>query len=158
MKIASAIALVAVLFSVETHAEDKAALSFYELHGDKQEAVSIERWKGEPLLVAFWRSDCAPCLQEMKLLPEIANENSDLAIALISLHDAAHTRSHLPALPKNVHTLVANDDGKKVLASFGNDRTLALPYSVMLNKKNDVCGKHYGIVSPDKIKEWRKEC
>ena len=158
MNIKTAISLLAVLFSVEAHAEDKATLSFSELHGDKQEAVSIERWKGEPLLVAFWRSDCAPCLQEMKLLPEIAKDNSDLTIALISLHDVEHTRSHLPALPENVHTLVANDDGKKVLASFGNDRTLALPYSVMLGKNGDVCGKHYGIVSPDKIKEWRKQC
>lgn len=158
MKISTSIALFAVLLSVEAHAEDKAALSFSELHGDKQEAVSIERWKGKPLLVAFWRSDCAPCLQEMKLLPEIAKANSDLAMALISLHDVEHTRSHLPVLPENVHTLVANDDGKKVLASFGNDRTLALPYSVMLNKKGDVCGKHYGIVSPNQVKEWRERC
>lgn len=158
MNIKTATFLLAVLFSVNAHAEDKTALSFAELHGDKQEAVSIERWKGKPLLVAFWRSDCAPCLQEMKLLPEIAKDNSDLTIALISLHDVEHTRSHLPDLPDNVHTLVANDDGKKVLASFGNDRTLALPYSVILNKKGDVCGKHYGILSPDQIKEWRKEC
>lgn len=158
MKIRAVTLLLAFLISVNAHAEDKAALSFSELHGDKQETVSIGRWEGKPLLVAFWRSDCAPCLQEMKLLPKIAKDNNDLNIALISLHDVEHTRSHLPALPENVHTLVANDDGKKVLASFGNDRTLALPYSVMLDKKGDVCGKHYGIVSPDKIKEWRKQC
>lgn len=143
MNIKTATLLLALLFSANAHAEDKASLSFDELHGDKQETVSMEQWKGKPLMVAFWRSDCAPCLLEMKLLPEIAKDNSDLTIALISLHDVEHTRSHLPALPENVHTLVAYDDGKKVLASFGNDRTLALPYSVMLNKKGDVCGKHY---------------
>ena len=158
MKIRTATFLLALLISVNAHAEDKAALSFSELHGNKQEAVSIERWKGKPLLVAFWRSDCAPCLHEMKLLPEIAKDNGDLTIALISLHDVEHTRSHLPALPDNVHVLVGVGDKKAILSAFGNTRTLALPYSVMLNKKGDICGKQYGIVSPNKVKEWQKKC
>jgi thiol-disulfide isomerase/thioredoxin len=113
---------------------------------------------GQARLITFWSSDCAPCLREMSILPDIAKQNSDLSMALISLKDAEHTRALLIPLPGNVQVLVAQDDGRAVLTAFGNDRTLALPYSVMLNKKGGVCGKYYGILSPDKVKEWRKEC
>ena len=158
MKIRAATILLAVLCSVSTYADGRAAVSLTELHNDQQETVSMERWYGEPLLVVFWRSDCLPCLQEMKLLPDIAKNNSALAIALISLQDAERTRARLPALPENVHVLVAAGDGRKVLANFGNERALALPYSVMLDKKGDVCRKYYGILSPDTVKEWQGQC
>lgn len=113
---------------------------------------------GEARLVAFWRSDCAPCLKEMGILPEIARQNADLPVALISLQDAANTSAHLTPMPDNVHVLVAQSGGKEVLAAFGNDKTLALPFSVMLNRDGTVCGRHYGILGPEKVKEWREKC
>jgi len=113
---------------------------------------------GQARLLTFWSSDCAPCLREMGILPDVAKQNADLPMALISLKDAEHTRARLIPMPDNVQVLVAQDEGRAVLTAFGNERTLALPYSVMLNKKGEVCGKHYGIISPDTVKEWRKEC
>ena len=85
-------------------------------------------------------------------------QNGDIPMALVSLKDAKHTRADLTPMPSNVLVLVAQDEGRAVLTAFGNDKTLALPYSVMLDKKGGVCGKYYGILSPDKVKEWRKEC
>jgi peroxiredoxin len=121
-------------------------------------SVRIDNWKNQKLLVLFWKSDCPPCLQEMKLLPELAKQNANLQIALISLSNEKDTKEHLGAMPSNVNILLANDDAKEVLSAFKNNRMLALPYSVMLNVKGDVCNNHYGIISPDKIKQWRKEC
>ncbi|OYW79004.1 MAG: hypothetical protein B7Z26_08795, partial [Asticcacaulis sp. 32-58-5] len=137
------------------------AYRFSELSGDhyqKVKEVTLNEATGKPMLVAFWRSDCAPCLQEMKLLPEIAATHLDLSIALISLHDAQHTRDHLAVFPANVRVLVAMDDAKSLLQAFGNTRVLALPYSVMLDAKGNACGKHNGILSPDKLNEWRAVC
>jgi thiol-disulfide isomerase/thioredoxin len=137
------------------------AYRFMELSGDhyrKTKEIALKAAIGKPMLVAFWRSDCAPCLQEMRLLPEIAATNPELSIALISLHDAQHTRNHLVVLPANVRVLVAMDDAKSLLQVFGNERVLALPYSVMLDAKGNACGKHNGILSPDKLKEWHDVC
>jgi len=120
--------------------------------------VTITQWAGKPLLISFWRSDCAPCLHEMKVLPTIAQHHPGLSVALISLHDEVHTREYLPAMPANIHPLVAQTDGRELLTAFGNDRMLALPYSVMLNAKGAVCGKHYGILTPDKVNAWWKQC
>ena len=120
--------------------------------------VSLDQWRGQKLLVLFWRPDCSPCLTEARILPTIARQFADLPIALVSLQDVQDTRAHLPVMPRNVHVLIARDDGQKVLAAFGNDRTLALPYSVMLNMQGTVCDRHYGIISPQKISSWRRQC
>jgi len=158
MRIIHVIAILGVLLSANAWAEGMHSLTFTELHDAQTKTVTLDRWKGHLTLVLFWRSDCAPCLKEISVLPEMANQNQDVPFLLISLHDMEHTRNQLPFMPSNVHVLVADGDGKKVLAAFGNDRTLALPYSVMLNAKGNVCGKHYGLLAPNNIKEWRKQC
>ena len=138
------------------HVEDTPV--FTALYGDHQEIVRLDRWQGKPLLVIFWRSDCAPCLQELAVLPEIAEAYSDLAMVLIALDDVAHTQAHLPTLPAHVPMLVAHEDARTLLTRFGNDRTLALPYSVMLNAKGAICAQHYGILSPHTLNKWRTTC
>lgn len=120
--------------------------------------VGFDQWRGRNVLVLFWRPDCSPCLTEMKVLPKIARDNSDLPIALVSLHDTALSKQLLPAMPANVQVMIARDEGTKVLAAFGNDRTMALPYSVMLNGLGNVCGRHYGILNPQKVSGWRQSC
>ena len=151
MRSALCIAALIVALASAAWAEGVGDLRFKDMSG-KPSAL------GQAKLVAFWSSDCAPCLREMGILPDIAKQNSDLPIALISLKDAEHTRARLIPMPENVQVLVAQDEGRAVLTAFGNERTLALPYSVMLDKKGAICGKYYGILSPDKVKEWRKEC
>ncbi len=134
---------------------------FTELSGEhyqQVEEVTLKEATGKPMLVAFWRSDCAPCMQEMKLLPALAKEHAELSIILISLHDIAHTKEQLNVLPANVRVLVALDEAKSLLQAFGNTRVLALPYSVMLDAKGEACGKHHGILSSDKLNEWRALC
>ncbi|MEZ5647683.1 MAG: hypothetical protein R3E60_01755 [Alphaproteobacteria bacterium] len=113
---------------------------------------------GQARMITFWSSGCAPCMKEINILPNIARQNTDLSIAIVSLKDAEHTRGRLTPMPKNVRVLVAQNESKAVLTAFGNDRMLALPYSVMLDKKGRVCRKYYGILSAGKVKEWREKC
>lgn len=113
--------------------------------------------KGEQTLVMFWRSDCAPCLEEMKILPDLAKKNASLTIALVSLQNAEATSANLPSLPHNVQVFIAQGDGKEVLAKFGDEK-LALPFSLMLNADGSVCKKHYGIIGTDIVKDWQKQC
>ena len=131
---------------------------FTELTGDASQDTTLAAWAGKPVLAVFWRADCAPCLKELELLPALAKRNADLPILLISLQDEAATKAHLQALPSNIHVLVAKDDGRELLRAFGNDRMLALPYSVMLDGRDGACGKRYGILAAEHIEQWRKQC
>ena len=131
---------------------------FTEIAGGQDRNITLAPWARQWVLAVFWRSDCAPCLKEMELLPALAKRYAKMPIVLISLQDEAHTKTHLPPLPANVHLLVAKNDGREVLTAFGNDKMLALPYSVMLDATMRPCGKQYGIVSADNIEQWRKQC
>ena len=115
--------------------------------------VTIARWFGKPIAVLFWRSDCAPCLKELEALPAMAKHYPHLTIVIISLQDVEHTKQHLGTLPKNVHILVGEMNAREILNAYGNDRALALPYSVMLDAKGIIRQKHYGILSESHIKE-----
>ncbi len=53
--------------------------------------------------------------------------------------------------------LVAKDDGKEVLAAFGNEK-LAMPFSVALHADGSICKRRYGILGTDIVKEWAKTC
>ena len=143
--------------TVATSAKD---YSFTERTGaspQQNQPVTLSRWAGAPVIVIFWRADCPPCVKELSLLPTIAKQNAPLPILLISLQDDAQSRP-LPTLPDNVHILTTRADGRALLIAFGNDRTLALPYSVMLDGKGVPCSKQYGIINPDTISEGRKQC
>ena len=138
-----------------------AAYQFTQLSGKSYQQtrdVSLAEWHGQPLLVLFWRSDCAPCLIELRNLTDITARHKSLSIAIISLHDLNHTRGHLPALPRNAHALLANDDASELLAAFGNDKKLALPYSAMLDSNANLCQKHNGILTPALGNDWVKQC
>ncbi len=104
----------------------------------------------EARLVVFWRSDCAPCAQEMRVLPVIAAEHPDMAIALVALDGGAP-----PPMPANVE--VMRGEGLAMMRRFGNDRR-ALPYSVMLHGDGSVCARHYGVLGTDSVSEWVKSC
>ncbi len=121
-------------------------------------AVTLDRWRGKPLLVLFWRSDCAPCLQELRRLPELAQQHPHLTIALISLEDVGLAAKHLPALPANVTSLIARDEVREIVTAFGNDKRIALPYSVMLDARGGICAKHSGIVATDDLNPWQQQC
>ena len=122
-----------------------------------QDFVHLSDWQGKPLLIMFWRADCPPCLIELRDLGDTLSKHS-ITTALILLQGLEHARDKLPPLPKNVQVLATEDDGGELLAAFGNDKILALPYSVMLDAQGNVCGKHNGILTPAQINEWVKQC
>ena len=120
--------------------------------------IRLSQWQGKPVLVMFWRSDCPPCLIELRNIPDMLTAHKDLQVALISLQDMEHTRNKLPKLPKNVTVLVAQDDGGELLAAFGNDKRLALPYSVILDARGRRCTERNGILTPQILDSWVKQC
>lgn len=131
------------------------SLSFQPLQGGKP--VTMAALHGHKTLVAFWRSDCAPCLHEMAILPAIVRENPTLPMVLVSLQDRDHTRESLQNMAFNMQVLVAQNNGGDVMRAFGNSKA-SLPFSVMLRADGSVCATHEGILGTQRINEWVKRC
>lgn len=127
-------------------------------------AVTLENISDKPTIIAFFRSDCAPCRVELKTLPKIAAQNGEVNVYVVVMQDKAQFAPALNSewegtdLPRNISVIQSQEmDNKKLLAAFGNDKQ-ALPYSVALHKGGAICGQHYGVLGTDIAKEWATTC
>ncbi len=118
--------------------------------------VSSAGTEQKNVLKIFFRSDCPPCLQEIKIVPEIAKEHQELHIEIISLDGVLHD-PHVPEkFPSNVH-LYAAANGEHEMTGFGN-RNFALPFSVFISGDGKICRRHYGILGTERVTRWLKLC
>ena len=131
---------------------------FTELTTPSPQPFALQSLNGAPALLIFWRSDCAPCLKEIAILPKIAGAHPELPVVLVSLQDAAHTLDYRRASwPANMRLLVTAQRPEAVLEMFG-DKRRALPYSAMLRANGDLCQSRYGILGTAIVNDWLHAC
>jgi len=119
--------------------------------------LAVDGKKSPETLMMFFRSDCPPCRQEMKIIPEIAAGHTDLAIEVISL-DGVRAEQYIPGmLPGNVRSAVAGAQEQEVLQHAGNGK-FVLPLSVFLDKNRRICGKHQGPLGTERVGRWVATC
>jgi len=133
-------------------------LLFPNKEAKADEAFTLDRFRGHPLLIAFWRSDCAPCVTETPILLKIAAAHREVPVALISLQDKAHTLKHFADNPApNIQVLVAEGKMKDTLNALGDERS-ALPFSVYLRADGSVCHTRYGLLGTAVADAWVRQC
>jgi peroxiredoxin len=96
------LAIVAYYFltSVSTIKTDK-GIPKIKMENQFGELKSFSDFKGKVLLVDFWFQGCQPCLEEMKLFPELLKKyDSELAIMSISIDSKEKTKYLLEKKPK----------------------------------------------------------
>lgn len=107
-------------------------------------------------LLVYFRSDCAPCMREMKILPEIAQEHEELTINIVSLNgEGMHFVP--PVFPGNVHRMIPGEREKQIIRN-AQGKQIMLPFSAFLRTDGSVCGTHTGILGTDQVKQWADKC
>ena len=122
------------------HADSEAATEATE--------ISLKEFSGKPVILHFWATWCAPCLQELPHLDAFAKKHGDTAhiIAVATdVKDIEKIRSFYKS--KGIKNLKIAYDKKGVLAqSF---RTPLLPTTVFINSQGHEIGRIQGIVEWD---------
>jgi thiol-disulfide isomerase/thioredoxin len=118
---------------------------FKDLSG---QTASLERWRGQVLVVNFWASWCPPCLEEIPGLVRIHRELAPkgLQIVGIAVDSADNARSSAAQLGVNYPVLVAGIDVIALTRRLGN-RAGALPYTLILDRNGKVIATHLGLIS-----------
>jgi thiol-disulfide isomerase/thioredoxin len=122
-----------------------------------QAAWAEEAPHARPSLVIYWRSDCAPCLQELKSVPHIARTNPNVSIVLVALHNDMKPEQWQPYMASNVLMKTADDTDKNQMRADG-DPSMALPFSVALHADGSLCEHHFGLLGTARAKEWAATC
>lgn len=116
--------------------------------------TSIAEFRGDPLVVNFWSSTCAPCLAEM---PDFESVHQELAGAVAFLGvDVVDTPDAGTKMVEQTGVTYPNgrDPRAEVMAAFGG---IALPRTVLIDAAGNVAALHSGALSATELKDLLSE-
>jgi thiol-disulfide isomerase/thioredoxin len=106
---------------------------------------ALSQWKGKALVVNFWAPWCAPCVQEMPELAQLATDNAGKNIRVIGIGiDSPTNIAQFAAKFKISYPLyVAGMSGTELSRQFGNSAG-GLPYTVLIGADGKVRKTYLG--------------
>lgn len=125
-----------------------AALYSAVLTATDGERVSLDRLRGEALIVNFWARWCEPCRREIPELVRAQQRHPQVRIVGIALeHDGAAVREFAQAYEINYTVLLAGEQGVPLLAALGNDAA-GLPFTLAIRRDGSVARRFLGVMKP----------
>ena len=109
--------------------------------------VSPANFEGKVLLVNFWATWCAPCVEEMPMLSELQEGKSggDLQVIGIAIDDPARAAGFARDMGLSYPVLLGEADVVITGKRYGNDSGM-LPFSVLIDKQGVVRWTHLGAL------------
>ena len=113
---------------------------------------SFDEWRGKLLLVNFWASWCAPCLNEMPLLVKAQADFGSRGLQIVgpALDAPAAVSDSVKRFHISYPVFVGDDEVMKAMEALGNELG-ALPYSVLIAPDGKVLERIYGGLSAEKL-------
>ncbi|MEO1594704.1 MAG: TlpA disulfide reductase family protein [Pseudomonadota bacterium] len=114
---------------------------------------SVEDWQGQPRLVNFWATWCAPCRREIPLLKSLQTAQQPEGLQVIGIaHDemdaviayAAETDFNYPVLVGEVEVIAAAE-------AFGVPLK-GLPFTLVLSAEGELINTHVGEMDAEEAK------
>jgi thiol-disulfide isomerase/thioredoxin len=106
---------------------------------------SLSEWDGQPQIINFWATWCAPCGREIPMLNELARDPAlaDFALIGIAIDFREDVLRFLAETPIEYTVLIGEQDGLDASAAFGM-RSLGLPYTAFVDRSGRIVTIHLG--------------
>ncbi len=127
------------------------AVSF-ELIDRQAQFQSSEQWLGKPTFLFVWKSDCPACQQELAEIMAFAQQKPNAHLILVTIDTWQESIPKLTRLPENLIVL-RSVNAESLLRRLSN-KSLAVPYTVLLSATHDIRQKHLGVMTQDQMQLW----
>lgn len=116
---------------------------------------SLAQWKGKPMVVNFWATWCAPCVQEMPELSALQTEIAPRKIQIVGIGiDSPSNIKDFASKYKIAYPVyVAGMEGTELARQFGNQAG-GLPFTVLIGADGKVRKTYLGKL---KMEELRRD-
>jgi cytochrome c biogenesis protein CcmG, thiol:disulfide interchange protein DsbE len=105
---------------------------------DGPQTVSLSQYRGQVVIVTFWASYCAPCMEEFPSLLALHQRLPQLKILGISIDDNAQAyRNFLVRYHVDFPTVL--DPSQAVMHSYG---TIQIPEAYVINRSGNIVRKY----------------
>lgn len=115
----------------------------------------LSQWKGKPLVVNFWATWCAPCVDEMPELSALQEEvaPSQIQILGIGIDSPSNIREFAAKYKISYPLYVGGVSGTDLSRQLGNQAG-GLPFTVLIDREGKVRKTYLGRL---KMEELRKD-
>ena len=118
--------------------------------------LAMRSLMGKPLLLNFWATWCAPCIEEMPLLDRFYAENkaNGWQVLGLAVDQAGPVTRFLERMPMQFPIALAGFSGIDLSRKLGNT-TGGLPFSVLLDGSARVRHRKIGQLSAQDLQQWQ---
>jgi len=130
-----------------------AALYQQKLKDGKGVEQALAQWQGKPLVVNFWATWCAPCVEEMPELSALQGEQAAKGLQIIGIgidspaNIAEFAEKHKIAYPVYVGGMSGTDLSRQLGNAHGG-----LPFTVLISADGQVKKTYLGRLKFDELR------
>lgn len=144
----------------ETEADAGAEQAVWQERFERPEGgeLAMGNLRGQPLVLNFWATWCAPCVKEMPLLDAFYKEHKAKGWHVVGLAIDSPTpvREFLGKLPITFPIGLAGLNGVDLSRNLGNPSG-ALPFSVAFNRQGKAISRKLGLLKPEDLAIWAEK-
>jgi thiol-disulfide isomerase/thioredoxin len=130
-----------------------AALAGLALPDPAGKEQRLEQWRGKVLVVNFWATWCAPCREEMPEFIKAQQQYGDKGLQFvgIAVDQADKVEQFAKEIGLNYPTLIGGFGAMELSKTLGNT-VMALPFTVVVDRKGAVVHTQLGELKPAKLR------
>ncbi len=116
---------------------------------------AFDQWRGEPLVVNFWATWCAPCVREMPDLDALQNEFPSVRIIGVGVDRPEKIAEFLQKVPVSYLILEARASGLDLMQQLGNTAG-GLPFTLVITPQQRIARSIEGQINFDELRSLLK--